>query len=76
MSQNFEDGKDGRHRGTLKQIVTDRFEKFSRFLVTLLRHIETFIGMVAFLKAAMLSLRLAKENKNYFNALVMIPYGA
>lgn len=76
MSKNFEDGKDGRHRGTLKQIGTDRFEKFSLFLVTLLRHIETFIDTVAFLKAVMLSLRLAKENKNYFNALSLIPYGA
>ena len=48
MNKNFEDGKDGRHRGTLKQIVTDRFETFSLFLVTLLRHIETFIGTVHF----------------------------
>ena len=28
MSKNFEDGKDGRHRGTLKQIVTDRLKYF------------------------------------------------
>ena len=48
MSKNFEDGKDGRHRGTLKQIVTDRFERFLRFLATLLRHIETFIDTVHF----------------------------
>ena len=48
MSKNFEDGKDGRHRGTLKQIVTDRFEKFMLFLATLLRHIETFIDTAHF----------------------------
>lgn len=48
MSKNFEDGKDGRHRGILKQIVTDRFERFLRFLATLLRHIETFIDTVHF----------------------------